>query len=64
MVDFKKYFSILKRYKINVPVSLHLEYALGGAEHGDSEISMTKNEVFGFMKADLKYIRETWKQAK
>ena len=64
MVDFKKYFSILKKYQINVPISLHLEYDLGGAEHGDSEISMSKNEVFDFMKADLKYLRETWKQAK
>ena len=35
MVDFKTYFKLLKQYKVNVPVSLHLEYPLGGAEHGD-----------------------------
>lgn len=63
MVDFKKYFSILKKYKINVPISLHLEYDLGGAEHGNREISMDKNQVFDFMKADLSYLRQTWQQA-
>ena len=30
MVDFKKYFTLLKAYKINVPVSLHLECPIGG----------------------------------
>lgn len=63
MVDFKHYFSLLKKYKINVPVSLHLEYGLGGAEHGDTKISIDKSEVFAQMKKDLKFLRETWQQA-
>jgi len=61
MVDFKRYFSLLKRYKINVPISLHLEYDLGGAEHGDSEISIDKKEVFAQMKKDLTFIKDTWR---
>ena len=40
-----------------------LEYDLGGAEHGDREISMEKNQVFDFMKVDLNYLRQTWQQA-
>lgn len=63
MVDFKRYFSLLKKYEINVPVSLHLEYDLGGAEHGASEITIDKKEVFGQMKKDLNFLRDTWQQA-
>ena len=60
MVDFNRYFSLLKKYEVNVPVSLHLEYDLGGAEHGKSELTMDKNKVFEQMKKDLKFLRETW----
>ncbi|MBT8292920.1 MAG: sugar phosphate isomerase/epimerase [Eudoraea sp.] len=63
MVDFKRYFSLLKKYQINVPVSLHLEYDLGGAEHGSTKLSINKEEVFKQMKKDLQYIREVWKRA-
>lgn len=63
MVDFARYFSLLKKYEINVPISLHLEYPLGGAEHGDQQITIDKTEVFAQMKKDLRFIRETWKQA-
>lgn len=63
MVDFDRYFSLLKKYNINVPVSLHLEYDLGGAEHGDSKITIDKKEVFSQMKKDLKFLRETWEKA-
>jgi len=63
MVDFNRYFSLLKKYKINVPISLHLEYPLGGAEHGNFEISIDKKEVFEQMKKDLTFLKETWQQA-
>lgn len=63
MVDFKRYFSLLKKYHINVPVSLHLEYDLGGAEHGASKLSMSHKEVFKRMKADLTFLRKTWLEA-
>lgn len=63
MVDFTHYFSLLKKYKINVPISLHLEYDLGGAEHGATKITMDKKEVFAKMKKDLTFIKETWKKA-
>jgi len=60
MVDFKRYFSLLKSYKINMPVSLHCEYDLGGAEKGKSEITISKEEVFDKMKYDLTFLRKAW----
>ena len=63
MVDFSRYFSLLKAYKINVPVSLHLEYDLGGAERGASTINMPRKEIFLRMKKDLNFLKETWEKA-
>ncbi len=63
MVDFVKYFKLLKQYNIKPPVSLHLEYDLGGAEKGDYEISIDKKVVFDAMKKDLKKVQEYWKEA-
>ena len=63
MVDFNKYFKLLKQYKLNPPVSLHLEYDLGGAEKGNSTISVDKKVVFDAMKKDLNAIQQLWKQA-
>jgi L-ribulose-5-phosphate 3-epimerase len=60
MVDFKTYFKLLKTYQINVPVSLHCEYDLGGAEHGKKDISISKKEVFAAMKKDLNKVKELW----
>jgi sugar phosphate isomerase/epimerase len=53
MVDFKKYFGLLKQYGISVPISVHYEYALGGAEHGDRSLTMSREEVIAAMKKDL-----------
>ena len=51
MVDFPAFFGLLKRYQINVPVSLHYEY-LG---------KMTdRNEIFNTMKKDLLKVRKLW----
>jgi sugar phosphate isomerase/epimerase len=53
MVDFKKYFGLLKQYGISVPISIHYEYALGGAEHGDRSLTISREEVITAMKKDL-----------
>ncbi|UCH65839.1 MAG: TIM barrel protein [Ignavibacterium sp.] len=60
MVNFSKYFSLLKKYNINVPVSLHCEYDLGGAEKGGIP-SIDRKEVFKKIKKDLLFLRETWR---
>lgn len=63
MVDFDHYFSLLKKHQINVPISLHLEYDLGGAEHGSKTITLDKKEVFKQIKKDLTFLKATWKRA-
>ncbi|WP_308993342.1 TIM barrel protein [Mariniflexile litorale] len=63
MVDFNKYFKLLKKHNLKPPVSLHLEYDLGGAEQGDREISVDKKVVFDAMKCDLKKVKQLWENA-
>lgn len=63
MVDFTTYFKLLKQYKLKPPVSLHLEYDLGGAEKGNREITVDKKVVFDAMKRDLQSIQKLWKEA-
>lgn len=63
MVDFNRYFSLLKKYQINVPVSLHVEYDLGGAEQGLDKITIPKKEVYKRISKDLVYLQEAWKNA-
>ena len=63
MVDFDKYFKLLKKYRIKPSVSLHLEYDLGGAEKGNQTILVDKKVVFDAMKKDLKAIQTLWEKA-
>ncbi len=39
MVDFKRYFQIINELKIPGDFTLHLEYPIGGAEHGATKLS-------------------------
>jgi L-ribulose-5-phosphate 3-epimerase len=63
MVDFDTYFKLLKSYGLQVPVSLHCEYPMGGAEKGKYEITVDKKVVFDAMKKDLVAIQQLWKDA-
>ena len=62
MVDFKRYFSLLKEHNINVPLSLHCEHDLGGAEKGRKPTITTK-EVSRRIKKDLIFLRRSWEAA-
>jgi L-ribulose-5-phosphate 3-epimerase len=57
MVDFKGFFRLLKEYKLEVPLSLHYEYPLGGAENGASKLTIERNEVISAMKKDLSTLK-------
>ena len=59
MVDFPQYLSVLDRQKVAAPFSLHLEYPLGGAEHGRTQLSTGKEPVIEAMRKDLTTLR-TW----
>ncbi|MEX0778987.1 MAG: TIM barrel protein [Balneolales bacterium] len=63
MVDFQRYFSLLKTYNINVPASLHYEYPLGGVEHGATQITESEDVIYGAMKKDLTALRDLWERA-
>lgn len=63
MIDFKKYFKLLKQYNIDVPVTLHMEYPLGGAEHGDRSLTINKKDLFKAMKKDLEKVHQLWQEA-
>ena len=63
MVDFKTYFRRLKQANLRVPVSLHVEYPMGGAEHGATRLSIPQNELFAAMKRDLDRLKQLWAAA-
>ena len=53
LVDYKSYLNALKLYGVNVPVSMHFEYSLGGAEHGATTLTIDRNDVIKSMQTDL-----------
>jgi sugar phosphate isomerase/epimerase len=57
MVDFPRYFQMLKQAGIAAPFSLHLEYELAGAEHGVSRLTADKQQVIEAMRKDLRFLR-------
>jgi sugar phosphate isomerase/epimerase len=57
MVDFKKYFELYKSMKIEAPVSIHYEYDLGGAEHGNKTTTMSMEKIETFLKADITFLK-------
>ena len=63
MIDFKKYFSILKDYNLEVPVSLHCEYPLGGAEGGAASLTIKGEEVIAAITKDLKLLKQYLREA-
>ena len=60
MVDFDRFFKLLRSYGIRPSVSLHLEYDLGGADKGSRTLTIPKRDVYAAMKRDLKRFHELW----
>ena len=56
-VDFKPYFKLLNELKVQAPISIHLEYPLGGADHGDKELTIPGEKVIEAMSKDLAYLK-------
>lgn len=59
IVDWRKFLALVKQYNINVPITMHFEYDLGGAENGLRNIKMDKNHIISAMKRDLALLK-TW----
>ena len=62
MVDFKQYFESYKTLNIEGPVSIHYEYDLGGAEHGNRNPTMSLNEINKHLKKDIVFLKEQFKK--
>ncbi len=58
MVDLAAYVTLLRRNAVSGPITIHLEYPLGGAEHGNREITVPETTVLEAMQSDLTYLRK------
>jgi L-ribulose-5-phosphate 3-epimerase len=58
MVDLPAYAGMLKRLGVSGPISIHFEYPLGGAEHGNREITVDRKMVLEALRSDLAHLRK------
>jgi len=63
MVDFRRYFQLVKRYELEGPISLHFEYDLGGVEHGRGLGSVDRDKIIASMSRDVKTLRDFLEEA-
>lgn len=63
MVDFDRYFSLLRGYGLKPVATLHLEFPLGGAEHGRREIELPRDRVYAAMRRDLENLHAAWEKS-
>jgi sugar phosphate isomerase/epimerase len=62
MVNFHKYFELYRAMKIEAPVSIHYEYDLGGAEHGDRNPTMGLDEINLWLKKDITFLKKEFEK--
>jgi L-ribulose-5-phosphate 3-epimerase len=58
MVDFDAYLQEYVRLNLSGPVSIHYEYDLGGAEHGQTNPKMSREQIFAYLKKDLTWLKD------
>lgn len=64
MVDFAKFFSMLKAARFSGPFQLHYELSeLGGANEGKTSMSISRDTFISVLRRDHTYIRNLLKQA-
>ncbi len=63
MVDYGKFLKQVREYNIKGPLSIHYEYALGGAENGATEITLPRDQVLAAMRKDRQTLTNWLKQA-
>ncbi|MBI4877780.1 MAG: sugar phosphate isomerase/epimerase [Acidobacteria bacterium] len=57
MVNFQKFFALLKEQKFNGPLQLHYEYPLGGADTGQKKVTIDKPALIAVLRKDLEFTR-------
>lgn len=63
MVDFSAFFKLVKQYKLQVPLSFHVEHPIGGAEEGHRTISIPREQVYKAISQDLAVLKGYLKEA-
>lgn len=58
MVNFNRFFKLIKTYGLDGPISLHIEYQLGGAENGASTVTLSQDQMFCAIKKDLETLKK------
>jgi sugar phosphate isomerase/epimerase len=58
MAPLREFFALARKLNLQGPIQLHCEYPLGGADHGDPQITVPRDEVQRAMRRDLQRLRE------
>lgn len=59
MVNYKKYLKTIDSIISSVPITLHYEYDLGGAELGKANPTMAPEKIYKFLDRDLQYFKNS-----
>lgn len=62
LVNFKKYFELVKKYDISGPICLMCDYDIAGAQHGATKLTGSPDIVFNAMRKDLGFIKQILKE--
>ena len=56
-VPFERFFELLRQWDVRGDMTLHLEYPLGGADKGSTELAIPADDVVRAMRKDLAFLR-------
>jgi len=59
MVDLEAFYARIATLAPDIPGTLHMEFALGGAESGRMDVTITPAEMLAAMKANMAVVRRT-----
>jgi L-ribulose-5-phosphate 3-epimerase len=62
MVDFAAFLKAYKELGLSGPFTVHAEYDLGGAEHGQAQPSMSLNQIAAYLQKDQAWLRQQFRQ--
>lgn len=63
MVNFQRFFAMLKTARFSGPIQLHFEYPLGGAESGARKLTIEKEKIIAAMQQDLTRLKGWLREA-
>src|SRR5262249_34770007 len=63
MVHLQQFFGMVAKAQFSGPVQVHFEYPLGGANNGNTNITIPREQVYAAMKSDLGKVRAAMSQA-